>query len=257
MGSEMCIRDRPRCVPFRQNSGRPAFFYADAFFELGDKRYRPSDSDIPEQWNNQKTANMHNGWGAIIFTQPDACGNRFRFCIKGEVPAKVLARFCTRRAFIYFLETWAQVVTFLGFDHMLGAEYLSFVDNEAAKHALIKGYGKDSAINSVIGIYWGAHADSQQTPWLERVTSKSNVSDEISRNVYDMANALQCTEIPLDLTEVYNIILQAADDMMFAHEQAHKLLIAVLREQVDSFISTSSVQRLPDCAAIGPDMPLR
>jgi len=33
------------------------------------------------------------------------------FCVRGQVPPAVLRAFCSRRAFIYFLETWAQVIT--------------------------------------------------------------------------------------------------------------------------------------------------
>lgn len=227
----------PRIVPFRHDNTAPGIIYADAFFDMGDRRFKPSDDDIPEAWDPRACQFYKNGWGAVIFSQPDDQNRRFHFCIRGEVPPQVVAKFCSRKAYIYFLETWAQVVTSLAFGNLLGSQYAAFVDNEASKYALIKGFGRDEAINSLIGMYWCYHADSQKFPWLERVSSKANISDEISRDEFGIVDALGCQFVHLDYTQAYEILLRAAADIEYAHSSAHKDLAESLQSQVASWRS--------------------
>ena len=103
------------------------------------------------------------------------------------MPPYVLQKFCFCKAFIYFLEAWAQCIPLWSFGHLIHGPYASFCDNEAALHALIKGYGKDSGINAMISMFWAAAAQHSRDPWLERVSSKANISDGVSRSDMTLA----------------------------------------------------------------------
>ena len=143
-----------------------------------------------------------------------------------------MARYRRRRAFIYFLEAWAQVVVSLAFGPYLGTHYVSFCDNEAAKHALLKGYGKDECINNMLGLFWTNFAIEGRSPWFERVTSKANLSDEISREDMTLVKKSRWHTIDLDLTITYEILIRAARGIEFAHGPAADLIAHSLRDQI-------------------------
>ena len=74
-----------------QSPPTPPVIYTDAFFAMGDRRFKPGDIDIPEEWDPTKTPHLHNGWGAIFFPQdpnlPEA------FTLHGEIPSALLRHF--------------------------------------------------------------------------------------------------------------------------------------------------------------------
>jgi len=105
------------------------------------------------------------------------------------------------------------------------------VDNEASKYALIRGYGKDANINSVIGMYWLLQATQGWSPWMERVSSSANISDGVSRDDFQMADRMGWHRIDVDLTKVYEILVKASDDMIFAHTEANDLISRCLQDQ--------------------------
>ncbi len=220
----------PRQIPWDLVPVPCNFLYADAFFDLGDKRYRPSDHDIPERWEPKSAHHLHNGWGTVFFPRrpnwPEAV------TMRGEVPPKVLQQYCTRQAFIYFLEAWAQVLPSIAFNDWLDDAYIAFVDNDAAKHALIKGYGTDEQINCLLGMYWAFQAEHRKSPWLERVTSEANLSDEISRDDFSLHRERDWLHIEVDLAETYEILTRAADSIHFSVAEAHKLIAASVQPLV-------------------------
>ena len=120
----------PRTICFRPSSssatGRLPVIYADAFFLLGDMRLSPGTADeIPAEWDPSKAPKLPNGWGAVIFPQRD--GWPAAFTMRGEVPDSIVKRFCTRRAFIYFLEAWAQCAPLWCMANILAGPYVSFL----------------------------------------------------------------------------------------------------------------------------------
>jgi hypothetical protein len=173
---------------------------------------------------------MPSGWGAIAFFKLKDCPPAAT--IRGEVPSDILQRFCSRRAYIYFLEAWAQVLIGIGFADMLGDAYTTFCDNEAAKHALLKGYGKDISINNMLGMFWTGTARSGQQPWIERVSSKANLSDGVSRNDLSVSDDAGWFHIQLDLDNVYKTLLRASSDMNFAHTEAASVMYEDISKQV-------------------------
>ena len=208
--------------------------YCDSFFLLGDQRLSPNADSVPTAWNKTATEQLRNGWGTVFFPRRD--GWPEAFTIRGEVPPALLRAFCGRQAFIYFLEAWAQIISCFFFEQMLTSLHIAFCDNEASKHALIKAYGADMAINSVIALYWALHASKSKSPWMERVSSKANLSDAISRDDFTEARARNWVHLD-NLSEVYTVILQCCEDVAFAHEHATAKLCSLLNPQLHRALS--------------------
>ena len=93
------------------------------------------------------------------------------------------------------------------------------------------------AINSVIALYWALHASKSKSPWMERVSSKANLSDAISRDDFTEARAQNWVHLDIDLSEVYEVILQCCDDVAFAHEKATDQLCSLLTPQLHRALS--------------------
>ena len=64
---------------------------------------------------------------------------------------------------------------------LLGDFYIQCCDNEAARHAIIKGVGKHQPLNALISAHWTWHNRKGIAHRLERVPTKANISDPISR----------------------------------------------------------------------------
>ena len=222
---------QPRSIPWQTpTAGTNPFFYADAFFQLGDDLKHASDISSLEIWHSDTVYQAPNGWGSVIFPRrpqwPEA------ITLQGTVPAAVLRRFCSRKAFIYFLEAWAQIITALACQPLLGTHWFAFVDNEAAKFALLKGYGSDCAINNLLSLFWGFQASVQSSPWFERVSTKANLADAISRYDFTVAKQRGWLHITLDFDYTYHILQQACDNLPFATAQAGELIAQDLQTQV-------------------------
>ena len=56
-----------------------------------------------------------------------------------------------------------------------------FVDNDSARHALIKGGSPSQASAQLVGLFWTAEAHLRSYVWVERVASSSNIADGPSR----------------------------------------------------------------------------
>ncbi len=227
----------PRTLRYVQQQEGYALLFADAYFLMGDKRHKPSDTDIPTRWSTTDCPLYENGWGCVIFPSSDWRRTRARcppaFVVKGSVPATVLKLFCSRKAYIYFLETWAQIVTTLIAHDMLGDRHFSFVDNEAAKYALVKGYGSDPSTNGMIAAFWGYTAAHHRDPWFERVSSKANISDSVSRGDLTEARKNEWAELHLDGTELWPILMRTATDIMFACTQGAQELLTAVRNEIE------------------------
>ena len=88
---------QPRVVPLQRTS--PGVVpYTDAFFALGEKTFKPSDTGIPTRWNPHHTRFINNGWGFVL-----SSGSHV-YAAHGIAPASLIDKFCSRRAFIYFLD---------------------------------------------------------------------------------------------------------------------------------------------------------
>ena len=222
--------------------------YTDAYFLDGERRKRPHEL-LQQVGQHEQPLPMENGWGAVIFPmQPHL--PRVLYCA-GRVPSNIVTMFSSRRAYIYFLEAWAHIGRALAFSDIFRIgnndhdRYLCFIDNEAAKHALIKGYGKDLAVNNLLAIYWAHHALLAFEPWLHRVTTQANIADEISRMDFSRAEREHWTFIPLDLQEAYVELQRCCNDQHRAHTTSHAVIGHDLRSQVARALA-NSLRTIPE-----------
>ena len=63
-------------------------------------------------------------------------------------------RFTTRKGFIYMLEVMACVMATVFLGHLLPRFFTLYVDNQAGKCALPRGYGSDPRVNTIITAFW-------------------------------------------------------------------------------------------------------
>ncbi len=68
------------------------------------------------------------------------------------------------------------------FHHAL---WLYFIDNNGALAALVNGSSSVEATDLIIGATWSRIAASRCLPWFDRVDSKANPVDGLSRGVWD------------------------------------------------------------------------
>ncbi len=200
---------RPRSIP-TTTMGRQSTIFTDAFFELGDRHYSISATDIPHQWSLAQASCSPNGWGFVMHTDGVTWYNH------GSVPPEVLRKFCARRAFIYLLEAIAPVICLvLGHRH-LNQFVVIYVDNQAALQALTKGYGRDPSVNNLISFFWHLVARLELQVTLTWVPSELNISDPISRGDMRLAHDHGWISTPADLTFFYSIVVRCADDVYYA-----------------------------------------
>ena len=65
--------------------------------------------------------------------------------------------------------------------HLENALLLVFLDNEAAKESLVKGASPTPSMRMLSAEFWRLAMTVRVLPWFERVASKSNVIDRVSR----------------------------------------------------------------------------
>lgn len=61
------------------------------------------------------------------------------------------------------------------------SKILHFVDNDAASSCLVKGYSPKIDSSELVGVYWLTAAAQKVSIYIDRVESKSNLSDGPSR----------------------------------------------------------------------------
>ena len=205
--------------------------YADAFFQMGDDMKAVHQATL-EPGYDPKTLTVNkfrNGWGAVWMPAGDT--SVAGLAIRGEVPPNMLQRFATNKAYIYFLEAFAQIITAFFFCTVMDDLATMFIDNEAAKHAIIKGYCRERAMCNLLGCFWCLCGHTGLTPWMERVTSEANPSDEISRDVWDMVFSEKWTVLKIDLQPTIRIFNMLAEDSEFAHKSAPQALRREMAKQ--------------------------
>ena len=157
---------RPRFVPFAAQ-GITAVIYTDAYFHLGDVLWKPTDPGT--------ALHSPNGWGFIM-----RIGTVVTYG-HGSVSSALLKRFTSRRAYIYFLEIYAQLLAFAAHARALPPFWVSWIDNLAGLSALEKGFGRDQHVNHLLTYFWTTASSLSWVPQFEWVPSQLNLADPISR----------------------------------------------------------------------------
>ena len=189
----------PKSFPFEQEPH--SVLYADAFFNLFEKDWRPSDEDIP-QWG--RTPRRRSG---TVGASSSQCVDRLS---SRTAPYLTGLRENFRPAeHIYICSR--QVVPLLAMQDTIDKFVIMFVDNEPARHALTKGFGKDDSINCLLQYTWRRIEDLSLRPAWQRVTSSANVSDAVSRGDLRHARAEGWTEVQLDWDALFEELLKGSE----------------------------------------------
>ena len=201
--------------------------YADAFFDWKGVRYTAAELANDTELEVKLEKDQSNGWGVLIFPPPPARPLAFR----SETPYQVLAAYGKRRAFIYFLESFAQVAAVAFAAHMGIPRITCYIDNEAARCALTKGYGRDDAVNSMISMFWATVTRFRIDVWFERVPTDLNPSDEISRDKWEVVAEIDAEVLHFDMKPVYDEMIKCSGDLDYAMQEASKKIPDYLWEQ--------------------------
>ena len=111
------------------------------------------------------------------------------------VPVTSLAKVAPSKAFIYWLEMMAQILSIAVVAPHVHGHLVCFVDNTAAEHALRKGCSKDEAFTKTLACFWAWVADNNLQLSFHRVTSAANLSDGVSRGSWKEADSFGCQRV--------------------------------------------------------------
>ena len=196
---------RPRTFNWNHDDDNPmAVIYSDAFFQLGERMLRPKEP--PEQWNPRRRRPKSNRWGFIV-----RLPSRVVFA-HGTLPDEFIQKFTTRRAFIYMMEILAAVIAVTYTREVLPPYFTMFIDNQAGKAALARGYGSDARVNAIITAFWTLVSHERWYPDFKYVKSDHNVSDRISRHDTGFAIELGWEELQIDITQMLQELEKFASD---------------------------------------------
>ena len=195
----------PRIIPFNQKAPQ-AILYTDAYFEMGDRSFQVSNDQIPQRWYHKQAPHYTNGWGFVVRT-PSGC---YYGC--GRIPARILKAYCHRKAYIYMLEITAQLAAMTILQTVMPSLVISFCDNRAGLSALLRGFGKDPAINRILTLAWRLVHFNRWHLHMEWVASDNNISDKISRHDLELAEKFGWQEVAINMDPFYQILLKASED---------------------------------------------
>ena len=165
---------KPVRIPLQPSAMSVAVLYADAYVTLTGHR-RPANKWLQGALPLQALQVSDNGWGAVYSSH-----SARRLAFRSQVPGNVLLGLATSKAYIYWLEMLAQVLSLLSIRPPRGSHVVCFCDNVAAEHALRKGYSKDDRFTKVLACFWSWVAERSLSLTFHRVSSKENCSDGVS-----------------------------------------------------------------------------
>ena len=216
----LLVHAPPRTVSLDPVFTESPILYADAFFEIGGKKR--SLRDMGEVDIGALRADSCNGWGVVVIH------GRRAWHFSGSVPSRVLGKLEKKKTYIFLLEVVAQCfgVWFLGKE--LAPHCWAFVDNVGAEHALRKGASRNRDANAFISLFWITAAALRVTPWFERVPSKAQFADGVSRG--DDTDALSIGSVRLDFNYngIWDIILDVVNSGGLASDTHCRQLLAVV-----------------------------
>ena len=120
------------------------------------------------------------GVGGVLIDQSSDAPKISHFCF--PVPEQWVARWIPKETYMGQLEILAGPIALRTWaDSLRETRCLHFVDNDSASASLVKGYSPRSDSCELVGIYWLQAAQIPVDIYIDRVESKSNLSDEPSR----------------------------------------------------------------------------
>ena len=169
---------------------------------------------------------LKNGFGAILFPVSDQPGLLSR---RGSVAGPPV--FAHRGQFIFLSEALVQVLAQFASPDQLRSPYLSFTYNAAAQLALSKGFSSDDAVNMLSSIFWASAAEKRSAPWFERVSSKANISDGVSRGDFREAGQLGARQLEFDFHNIWDELIRAIRNNKFADSSVGRRVAVIFRQQ--------------------------
>ena len=94
----------------------------------------------------------------------------------------------------------------------LEGPYWSFIDNAAAQWVLSKGYSSAPEANVLTTLFWAAVVSKGADPWFERVPSKANCSDSISRADESFVVQQNWKPCGAQLDEMWDVLRRASEE---------------------------------------------
>ena len=256
----VCLRHvlrshRPRFVPWAASlQGPVAVMYTDAFFQMGEKKFKVGSLGIPTGWRPAEAPSYCNGWGFVL-----RIGEKVYYSC-GTTPSYLLEAYCQRRAFIYFLEIAAVLIAAFNMRSVLPQFWVSFIDNHAGKFALQKGYGRDVCVNNLLSFFWAVVHEMGWFPHFRWVASQCNISDPISRFDVTMAERASWTPVSCHNEGLFQILRRVASDpeyaVVVAPGEALTLLEATIHAErcgVDLLGLAGEVSKPPPCMKSSAD----
>ena len=112
------------------------------------------------------------------------------------VPKSMVARWIPKQTYMGQLEILAGPIALATWERSLTrVKCIHFVDNDAASASLVKGYSPKSDSCELAGAYWLQAAKTATDIYIDRVESKSNLSDGPSRLEFHALHALGSVEV--------------------------------------------------------------
>ena len=124
--------------------------------------------------------NLLEGFGLRI---PDALADKWR--ARGS---KQLVGQAELLPLVMALDRWPE--------QLKGARVIIFVDNDAARHAAIKGDSPSPFSAALVAAFWDRVSALEIEPWIARVASPANVADGPSRLAWGELRALGGQVVP-------------------------------------------------------------
>ena len=152
---------KPRFLPNKIQPVLQAVVFADAYVRTGERLHKAGPPDLPLPAHDRDD----NGWGYVVRI------GQVVYFDHGTTPRSVLDAITLRKAFIYALEVYAQLMALFTLAGRLPADWMAFIDNTAGEAALKKRYGKDAFVNDMLGRLLG----DGSTTRLEATVRKSGV----------------------------------------------------------------------------------
>ena len=109
-----------------------------------------------------------------------------------KVPEEMINKWLPKQSYMGQLELLAAPVALATWSQYLqGERIIHFVDNDSASACLVKGYSPLVDSCALVGEYWLLACRFSIDPYIERVESKSNLSDGASRLDFKLLNELK------------------------------------------------------------------
>lgn len=115
---------------------------------------------------------------AAILQCPHARTVYFRIA----VPQAFIDALAPREKQICVLELlWVLLAVIVWPTQLQEAPLTVYEDNDAARGGIIKGMSKHGDINALLALLWGAFASIRSKPWVERIASRDNPADCLTK----------------------------------------------------------------------------